>query len=57
MTTNIYVFRSCFDTSIDDVSKCAFVIAEDRERFVLHVVILFSVFAKLQQPSSFSRGF
>jgi hypothetical protein len=60
--TNIYVFRSCLDSSIDDVSKRAFMIAEVRKRFVVLVVILiiivvlvmFDIFAELQQPSSFS---
>jgi hypothetical protein len=56
------VFRSCLDSSIGDVSKRAFMIAEVRKRFVVLVIILiiivvlvmFDIFAELQQPSSFS---
>ena len=47
--------------SIGDVSKCAFIIVEVQKQFVLIVLVVvifsFSIFVKLQQPSSFSQAF
>jgi hypothetical protein len=57
--TNMYVFCSCYDSSIDDVSKLTFVIAEDREQFSVLVVVVvsFHILERLQLPSSLSQDF
>jgi len=47
MVGNVYMFCSRLDDSTDDMCKCAFIIAEDRERlgFVIFIIsIVFDIF-------------
>ena len=40
MVSNVYMFCPYLDSSIDDVSKCAVVIAENWEWFLVLVIIV-----------------
>ena len=37
---NIYVFRSCLDSSIYDVSECGYNIAENRNRLIVFIIVI-----------------
>ena len=37
---NIYVVCSCLDSSIYDVSECGYIIAENRNRLIVFIIVI-----------------